>query len=190
VQGWICIYAGTDQEAWRRNLNPKNLHETLKEVLKGRTAFVGIGNVDFCDDGSGVRLAEALADSGLPDVLIARTVPENYVTTLAQGGYENVVLMDVVSTGAEPGSVVFLDSAEVKIRFPQISTHKLSLATLTQLIESESPARVWLLGIQPQSVKQGSGLSKIVETTLKFLKIILLDIFHQRRLSELEGMVS
>ena len=171
-------------------MSQKNLQETIKEALTGRTVFVGIGNVDLGDDGSGVRLAEALADSGLPDVLIARTVPENYVTTLARGGFENVVLMDVVSTGAEPGSVVFLDASEVKIRFPQISTHKLSLATLAQLIESESPTRVWLLGIQPQTVKQGSGLSKTVETTLKFLKIILLDIFHQRRLSELEGMVS
>ena len=171
-------------------MSQKNLQETIKEALTGRTVFVGIGNVDLGDDGSGVRLAEALADSGLPDVLIAHTVPENHITTLVRGGFENVVLMDAVSTGSEPGSVVFLDASEVKIRFPQISTHKLSLATLAQLIESESPAHVWLLGIQPQTIKQGSGLSKPLETTLKFLKIILLDIFHQKRSSELEGMVS
>lgn len=171
-------------------MSHKNLHAALKEALMGRTAFVGIGNVDLGDDGSGVRLAEALADSGLSDVLIAHMVPENHIATLARGGFENVVLMDVVSTGAEPGSVVFLDASEVKIRFSQISTHKLSLSTLAQLIESESPARVWLLGIRPQTIKQGSGLSKPLETTLKFLKIILLDIFHQKRSSELEGMVS
>jgi hydrogenase maturation protease len=168
----------------------KNLHLTLNESLKGRTAFVGIGNVDLGDDGFGVRLAEALAYSGLPDVLIGHTAPENHITTLAHGGFENVVFLDVVSAGAEPGSVVFFDAKEVKIRFPQVSIHKLSLATLAQLIESESPARVWLLGIQPQTLKHGNSLSNPVETTLKFLKIILLDIFHQRRLSELEGMVS
>jgi hydrogenase maturation protease len=171
-------------------LSQKDLQTTLCETLIGRTAFVGIGNVDLSDDGFGVRLAEELAGAGLPDVLITHTVPENYLPALSRGGFENVVFLDAVSTGAEPGSVVFLDARELKNRFPQVSTHKLALGALAGLIEAESPSRVWLLGTQPATLMQGNGLSESVETTLNLLRILLLDILHRRKPAEEECMPS
>ena len=168
----------------------KDLQTTLCETLTGRTALVGIGNTDLGDDGFGVRLAEELSGAGLPDILITHTVPENYLATLSHGGFDNVVFLDTVTTGARPGSVVFLNASDVKNRFPQISTHKIALGMLAQLIEAESPTRVWLLGIQPATVKQGNGLSKPVERTLSLLKILLLDILQQRKIVEGECMVS
>jgi hydrogenase maturation protease len=171
-------------------LSDKDLRTTLSETLTGRTAFVGIGNVDLSDDAFGVRLAEKLSSAGLSDILITDTMPENHIGTLAQGGFDNVVFLDAVSTGAQPGSVVFLDASEVKNRFPQISTHKLALGALARLIEAESPSRVWLLGTQPATLKQGNGLSEAVETTLNLLRILLLDILQRRKMAEGECTVS
>jgi hydrogenase maturation protease len=159
----------------------KGLHTALQEALIGRTAFVGIGNLDLGDDGFGVRLAEDLSGAGLADVLVTDTVPENHLATLTDGEFDSVVFLDAVRTGTEPGSVVFLDATELKNRFPQVSTHKVSLGTLAQLIESKSHTRVWLLGTQPATVQQGTGLSKPMETTLKLLKVLLLDILHHRQ---------
>ena len=69
-----------------------------------------------------------------------------------------MVFLDAVSTGAEPGSVVFLDASEIKNRFPQVSTHKFALGALAGLIEAESPSRVWLLGIQPATSTAGQRI--------------------------------
>jgi hydrogenase maturation protease len=171
-------------------LSDKNLQTILCTTLTGRTAFVGIGNVDLSDDAFGVRLAEELSSVGLSDILITDTTPENHIGTLAQGGFDNVVFLDAVSTGAEPGSVVFLDASEVKNRFPQISTHKLALGALAGLIETASHSRVWLLGTQPGTLKQGNGLSKPVETTLNLLKILLLDILQRKKMAGEECMPS
>ncbi len=192
MHGWACIHAGANPEARRRNLNHKDLHTTLCETLTGRTALVGIGNVDLGDDGFGVRLAEALAGAGLTDVLITHMVPENHIATLAHGEFDNVVFLDAVNIGAEPGSVVFLDSGELKNRFPQISTHKVALGMLARLIEAEGPTRVWLLGIQPATLRQGTGLSKPVETAVEILKELLPDTLnhHQGIPAEVECRVS
>lgn len=165
----------------------KDLQTTLNETLVGRTAFIGIGNVGFSDDGFGVRLAEELSFAGLSNILVTYTVPENYMVTLAHGRFDNVVFLDSVDMGAEPGSVIFFDACEIKNHFPQVSTHKLSLGMLARLIEAESPTRVWLLGTQPESIKQGMGLSRPVETTLNLLKILVLDTLSQRKA---EGLTS
>jgi hydrogenase maturation protease len=151
----------------------KDLRATLRETLTGRTAFIGIGNVDLGDDGFGVRLAEALAAGGLADVLVTHTVPENHIMSLAQAGFDNVVFLDAVNIGSESGSVVFLDSGELKNQFPQVSTHKFALGTLARLIEAEGSTRVWLLGIQPVSLRQGTSLSEPVKTALEILRVLL-----------------
>ena len=53
-----------------------DLREQIQSSLGGRVCFMGLGNVESGDDGFGVRLAEALARAGVPDVLIGATAPE------------------------------------------------------------------------------------------------------------------
>ena len=164
----------------------QDFRAALDEAVNGRTAFVGIGNTGLGDDGFGVHLAEALAASGLADVFIACTVPENHVTALINGRFDSLVFMDAVSTGADAGSVVLLPSDEIKSRFPQVSTHKFSLGSLARLIEMESSARVWLLGVQPATLREGTGLSDAARTTLELLHRILLERVPRRTRTEVE----
>ena len=158
----------------------------LAEALNGKTGFVGIGNTDRGDDGFGVRLAQALAARGVPDVAIAALTPENSISSLIKGGFDNLMFLDAVETGAAAGSVVFLHAADIKNRFPQISTHKISLGTLARIIERESSARVWLLGIQPAALRDGTGLSDAAQITLELLQHILLDALARRTQIEAE----
>jgi hydrogenase maturation protease len=158
----------------------------IEEALTGKIGFVGIGNTDLGDDGFGVRLAEALAASGVPDVIIAGTVPENHITSLIDGRFDNLVFIDAVNTGADTGSVVFLEADDIKSRFPQVSTHKFSLGSLARLIEMESSARVWLLGIQPATLREGTGLSDAARTTMELLHRILLDALPRLMQTEVE----
>jgi hydrogenase maturation protease len=150
-----------------------DLRSELGDKLLGRVCLVGIGNLDLGDDGFGVRLAQDIQAAGYPDVVVAGTIPERWALPLAQGGFDTVVFLDAVHIPAEPGSVAFLGAGDLAAKFPQISTHKLSLGTLAEMIEATGRAKVWLLGTQPKTLLPGSGLSGAVGTTLEALKALL-----------------
>ena len=78
--------------------------------------------------------------------------------------------------GATAGTVVLLDAREIAARFPQVSTHKLSLGTIARLIEAEGAMRVCLLGVQPEGVGHAAGLSDPVRTTLEILRTLLVEV--------------
>jgi len=158
----------------------RNLRDDLRRCLTGRVCLVGIGNPDRGDDAFGLRLAEVMRDLGHSDVVLAERVPERWTERLARGGFQAVVFLDTVQMHAAPGDVVFLESAQIAARYPQLSTHKLSLGTLAALIEAEGPTRVFLFGVQPQSLDHGAELSVPVRTTLEILRDLLAEILTTR----------
>jgi hydrogenase maturation protease len=149
------------------------LRELILSSLGGRVCFMGLGSVDGGDDGFGVRLAEALARAGVPDVLIGATAPETLAGRCAVNGFDHLVFLDAADFGAAPGSVVFLNSREMAARFPQISTHRISLGLLARCVESSGATRAWLLGAQPESLKPARELSPALQTTLAILAEVL-----------------
>jgi len=144
----------------------------LESCLSGRTCIVGLGNPEYGDDGFGVFVAEELKAHGVPDVICAGATPERFLARIRQGHFEHIIFVDAVEFGGEPGSVVFLSALEVDARFPQISTHKISIGTLARLIETAS-TQVWLLGVQPGSLKPGSGLTPVLQRTADALLALL-----------------
>jgi len=146
-----------------------DLRAQLVSSLHGRVCFMGLGGVDGGDDGFGVRLAQGLSRAGVPNVVIAGTAPERLVGRWANEGFDHLVFLDAADFGAAPGSVVFLNSGQMAARFPQISTHHISLGTLARYVESGGHAKAWLLGAQPESLKLSRALSPAIETTLAIL---------------------
>ena len=189
--------------------------------------LMGLGNMDYGDDGFGVRLAEALGfttnptvnskwqmangrwargdgqiqsgrgpcgrpkphskalarDSSGPElpytVLNAGTEPERLIGRVADG-FEHVIFLDAVEFGGAPGEVVFLNADQMAARFPQVSTHKISLGLLAKQVEAHGRTKAWLLGVQPESLKHGEGLSPAVRTTLGLLRELLGDLAMNR----------
>lgn len=153
----------------------EDLYEELCRGLNGRVCLVGIGNGDLGDDGFGLRLAEALRGTTDAEVVLAGTTPERWVGRLAGSGFDNVVFLDAVDVAGPPGTAVFMDAAEVEASFPQMSTHKFSLGTLARLIRMQGDTRVWLLGVQPASLVQGTGLTRVVTASLEALRRLICD---------------
>jgi hydrogenase maturation protease len=160
-----------------------DLRQQLYQILQGRVCLVGVGNVELGDDGFGMRLAEALRDWRLAigdwRVVAARCEPERHLGELTDSGFDTVLFLDAVEFGAEPGAVVLLNSSEMAARFPQISTHKLSLGLLAKMIETSGASKCWLLGAQPASLRQGAGLSSAIQTTLEILEGWLAELMEQ-----------
>jgi len=146
----------------------------IAEIRRARTCVVGVGNSDLGDDGVGVWIAEALRDRGHRHAIPAGTTPEAWVGELSAGRFENVVFLDAVELDGEPGTAVILEAAELKARFPQVSTHRISLGTLAEVIERGARTRVLLLGVKPASLRAGRGLSRAVEATAEAVVEILL----------------
>ncbi len=156
-----------------------DLREQLRQILQGRVCLVGVGNVAWGDDGIGVRLAEMAAELSFTHsalrVMVAGSRPEHYLTELSSGDFDNILFLDAVEFGAEPGAVVLLDSSEMAARFPQISTHKLSLGLLAKVVEASCETKAWLLGVQPESLKEGTTLTPKVQASLHLLADLLTD---------------
>lgn len=163
--------------------------QQLAVCLEGQVCFVGLGNREHGDDGAGMALIDRL-QTGLPhpsslpsppffveplsaaarfSFLRAGTQLESHLHRLTTGTWDHVVLLDAADFGALPGSVALLDRAEMRARFPQVSTHRLSLGLLAGLIESAGRSRAWLLAIQPTSLRAGAQLSPEVQQAVALL---------------------
>ena len=154
-----------------------DLREQLDQTLQGRVCLMGVGNPEYGDDAFGVRLAEELLDAGVPDVIVAGSSPDRWVGFAADMEFDHLVFLDAAELGAAPGSVVFLDSQQMTARYPQISTHKISLGVLANFVESSGVTKAWLLGVQPESIKEGQDLTPTVRRTLGVVRELL---FHLR----------
>lgn len=151
----------------------ESLGEQLRS-LHGRICLMCVGNPDGGDDALGVRLGEELTREQLSGVVIAGAELERFLARGVSDGYDHLVFVDAVDFGGPPGSVVFLNSEEMAARFPQVSTHRLSLGLLGRWIESQGNTRAWLLGVQPESLVPEHALSRSAQTTLALLKETLI----------------
>lgn len=149
----------------------KDLREQIEQSLAGRVCFMGLGNIEYGDDAFGVRLAEDLIASGVPDVIVAGTTPDRWISHFAS--FDHIVFLDAVEFGGAPGSAVFLDSTQVAVKFPQISTHKISVGVLARWVELTGSTKAWLLGVQPESLKPAQQLTPTLQLTLQALSELL-----------------
>jgi len=155
-----------------------DLREQLEECFRGRVCLMGLGNIDYGDDGLGVRMSERLSAAGLPDVIVAGTMPERFIDSATAESFDYLIFLDAVEFGAPPGSAVFLDAEEMAARFPQISTHKISLGLLAKLVEEKGITKARLLGVQPESIKTGGELSPVARETVDLLCGLILDVLN------------
>jgi hydrogenase maturation protease len=154
----------------------RSLGEQLNR-LHGHVCLMCVGNPDGGDDAFGVRLGEELAGRGMTDLVIAGNDPERFLFRGAVDGYDHLIFVDAVDFGAAPGSVVFLDADEITGRFPQVSTHRLSLGLLARWIEARGTTKAWLLGVQPESLEPRRELSPSVQAALAALGELLMRPF-------------
>ena len=157
-----------------------SLDLALRDALAGRACVVGVGNSQLGDDGAGPRVAEALTAAGHANVIVAETTPERWMETLSSGHYDSVLFVDAVEFEGDPGAALLMDATEIETHFPQVSTHKLSLGTVARLIRRQSGARVHLLGVRPQSLAPGAGLSAPVMESVTGLATLLGDVLTKR----------
>ena len=124
-----------------------NPEQQLAGWLKGDVAIVGVGNRFRGDDAAGSLAAGRIPPSPRVTVIDARETPEDYVAELVSRRPGVVVFIDSVEMGSDPGSIAFLDRSQMAGYWP--TTHRMPLAALMEIVERETGARVFAIGIQP-----------------------------------------
>ncbi len=137
--------------------------------------ILGIGNGFRKDDGLGPALLKQLQRSDLQGVELQVQSGEGSSLMAAWQGYEQVVLVDAVCSGALPGTVFELEASEQVIpsRFFHYSTHAFSVAEAIEMAKAlgELPQALTLFGIEGADFGSGTGLSPIVTAALPELML-------------------
>jgi hydrogenase maturation protease len=94
--------------------------------------------------------------------------PERMISDLASKG-ERIVVIDAVEARKKPGAIVCARLSETKFGF--FATHNVPLRLVPGV--AENAADTYVVGIQPDSVGIGEGLSDVVkESSVKLVAMI------------------
>lgn len=132
-----------------------------------RAVVLGIGNTILTDEAAGVRAALALEQ--------AYKVPANVqVIDGGTSGMEMIedlsnldflIVLDVVKTGAVPGTVVKIAGDEIPVFFRQkLSPHQIALPDVLASLEllGTLPKEIIVLGVEPISLELGIEMTPTI----------------------------
>ena len=135
---------------------------------------IGLGNVLLRDEGVGVRCVEYLRERGPSDgikLVDGATIGFDLLEEIK--GFENVVLVDAVDMGKEPGHIASFGADQVTIvpNVDKFSLHEIDLVDVIQLGKKMGYdfGNVRIVGIQPEEISRGDGLSETIEKRLPAL---------------------
>ena len=147
----------------------------LAEILREGACLVGLGNPYRRDDGVGPWIAEAVrtAEGRSPlRVFNVEDVLENFVFRIAETDCRNVVIVDAAAAEGEPGTVVFGPLGDFAAS-ESVSTHKPALELSGKILESAGKS-VFLLGVVPEDLGYGPGLTqKVQESAVRLRDLVL-----------------
>jgi hydrogenase 3 maturation protease len=150
--------------------------ESMKDLtarLAGkRFGVVGVGNVMKGDDGAGPEVVAALEKRKfrLP-IVDATEVPENYAGWVPKQGLEAVLFIDAVDFGGKPGECRVIPFEHLMISAS--NTHRMSLHYTVMYLRDEWEGDAVLVGIQPERLTLGEGLSEAVAAAVERLADLL-----------------
>ena len=124
-------------------------------------AFICLGNRDRADDGIGLVIAEKLSKFYPGNIF---SEEEEDISTillyiLEKAQYKQVILIDAVEFGAEPGSLLVSPKIETSIK--QISTHTIPYPEIARLLETKNREFLFI-GIQIKNLTFLEEISKEV----------------------------
>jgi len=129
-----------------------------------RTLILGVGNLLLSDEGVGLRVVEKLAASyELPEgvqTLDGGTLGLDLLYYLE--GVENLLIIDAVEMGKEPGALLRLEGDEVPAFLSvKISPHQIGIPDMlfAAKLKDLYPRNVVLWGVQPGTLDVGLELS-------------------------------
>jgi hydrogenase 3 maturation protease len=135
-----------------------------------------IGNRDGGDDAVGPYIAYKLKEEGI-NVLDCGIVPENYTSVVKQHNPQNLIIVDAVDMGLQPGEIRIVPKEKIGVM--HISTHGIPISVLINYLE-QYVKNILFIGIQPKIMT--GKLTDIVQRNADYL----LGLIKNRHLDQIE----
>lgn len=153
--------------------------------------ILGVGNLLLRDEGVGVHVISALRDQELPDdveLCDGGTASFDLLDTLV--GRRQVIIIDAVRTGSEPGTIFRFTPEDISASREQItSLHQVGLLEILNVVEhllDSAPEEVIVLGIEAKEIDWGLELSAEVEAAVpKVIELVRSEL--ERRALEVDN---
>lgn len=133
--------------------------------------ILGIGNADRGDDAAGIEVARRVGGAVGPDITVRIHGGDGAGLIEAWDGFERVVLVDAVRSGAAPGSILRLEASAGPLpsRLGGASTHLLGVAEAVELarVVGRLPRHLTLIAIEAHEFAYGAPLSPQVEAAVE-----------------------
>jgi len=132
-----------------------------------RAVVLGIGNTILTDEAAGVRAVEALEKAFKipPDVLLIDGGTSGMEMIEDLSDLDLLIVLDVVKTGAAPGTLVKIAGDEIPIFFRnKLSPHQIALPDVLASLEllDAIPKEIIVLGVEPISLELGMEMTETV----------------------------
>ena len=136
------------------------------------TLFITAGNTLRSDDGVGPYIAGQLELNPNIKVINAGVMPENIVDEVISLSPAAIIIIDAADFGGPAGAVRIIPEENI----PQVtlSTHMIPLNVVTGIINDSICADIYFVGIQPESVALGEGLSpKVLQSAKALIRVVV-----------------
>ncbi len=147
--------------------------------------MIGIGNEYASDDAAGLLVARRLKQADRPDFTIREESGEGASLIEAWKSTSQVILIDAVRSGAEPGRLHRLDASTVPLPAESFrgSTHAFGLYEAVELARSlgQLPRRMIVFGVEGLNFAAGRGVSAAVERAIDTAAQAVLDEIERLR---------
>ena len=131
-----------------------------------KAIVIGMGHPYRSDDGVGLAIVKALRERTLPGVNVVGFHGDAAGLIEAWSEAPNVVIVDALSSGAQPGTILRVDVAQQTLPAGvfRSSTHVLSIPDAVELarVLERLPKQLILYGIEGETFAVGEELSSAV----------------------------
>lgn len=137
--------------------------------MNSKTLVVGVGNPFRHDDGIGLAIVKILQEENNPSMIVVDGGTDGFSLFDRLALYEHAIIIDAVFMGESPGVIKLFSSQEAKLQIKgdALSTHGFGLADVLKLTEEFGVKTIIkIIGIQPESVDFGAGLSEVVKNSI------------------------
>jgi len=160
-----------------------HLKEALRGKLKNKQKIVvlGIGSDFRGDDASGLMAARIVLrrisrrkTPGRISAVFAESVPENITGLIRKIKPGYVIVIDSAHMDKKVGDFCLVEPSDIENNL--VSTHKVSLDVFSRYLEQSIGCKMFIVGIQPKSIKFGSSVTKQVALAAKKVAVTLIEL--------------
>ena len=144
------------------------IENNIRKVL-----FIGVGNEYRSDDGIGLVVARQIREKQIPFITVKEESGEGASLMNAWQGFDDVILIDAVSSGAKPGTIVRFNATKeiIPTKFFHYSTHAFGVAEAIELARALNtlPSNFIIYGIEGAIFTAGIDISPVVQESAKIV---------------------